>query len=310
MKKLLFIVLIVIAKLCQAQDTLVVIIRPALNLPVSSFDPASLEQIPSIPDNEPTKNMYTGDNPIVYKDNMYIIRFYNLKTKKLIKIGQVDAGMSVEVVANGKTYQRSAEQNEIKMTDLNLDFKKLFNNEVIPQKTSVKISVNINNTNYKILNTILETEFFNPRQHYQSLGQDLGGFWIPTLLYSTNFKSTNEGIPFASLPIGIAYGWKFFGKKGGYIGVSGMGNWLIYNQPSTSSTTVNSSFNLQAITGGVLFDFSDVVSLGCVYGKDFRSNGSDPGLMFVLGIGSKALSFFKKDKEPKSTESFSIRSLR
>ena len=306
-------ILILTSILCistmYSQDTLVVIIRPALTLPVATFDPATLEQKPQTVDSEPLKNMFTTNNsPVVYKGNIYIIRFRNLKTKHLLQIGQLDATMSVTIVANGKIYTRKVQQYELKMTDLNLDFGIIFNGDNIPQSSDVSITVNINNSNFKILNSNLETKFYNPKQHYQSLGQNLGGFWIPTLLYSTNFQATNDGIPFASLPIGIAYGWKFFGKRGNYVGISGMGNWLIYNQ--TSSTSANNTFNLQGLTGGLLLDFSDVASIGFAYGKNFKKGGSDPGFMFVLGIGSKALGFFKKDKESKSSSTFNINSFK
>ena len=309
MKNILLITSLILSfQIVNAQDTLVVIIRPALTLPVASIDPATLEQKPITLDDEPLKNMFVTTTPVIYKNNIFIIRFRDLRSKKLIKIGRLDSSMSVTVVANGKTYKRIIDPIEINMTDLNLDFGTLFNGDNIAQSTEVSISVNINNANYKILNSNLNLKYYNPKQHYQSLGQDLGGLWIPTLLYSTNLKSTNDGIPFASLPIGLAYGWKFYGKRGNFVGISGMGNWLIYTQPS--SATSNTSFNLQGLTGGLLFDFSDVASIGCVYGKNFKSGGIDPGFMFVLGIGSKALGFFKKDKESKSVNSFNIMNIR
>lgn len=286
----------------NAQDTIAVIIRPALDKSkLSKIDPATLEQIPQIPTNAPMENMKVN-NPIVNKNSEYIIRFRDLKTKGLLQIGQLDAAMTVEVIVNSKTYTRNISQGELKMTDLNINFSQLFNGDIIPDNSNIRIVVTTTNKNYEILNTELDTKYYNKIQHYQSLGQDLGGFWIPTLLYSTNFKSTSTGVPFATLPIGIAYGWKFYGKGVGYIGVSAMANWLIYSQPSSSSSTsTNSSFNLQGLTGGILIDFSDIISIGYAYGKNLESGGTDPGSMFVLGIGSKTLSFFKKDKSSQQT---------
>jgi len=37
--------------------------------------------------------------------------------------------------------------------------------------------------------------------------------------------------------------------------------------------------------------------LGYAYGFIFRAGSADPGRMFVLGFGSKAINFPKKDKE-------------
>ncbi len=294
----------------NAQDQLVVIICPAKTLPVAKYNVASLEQEPQIPDNDPTNNMYLGKNPLVFKDNIYIVRFFNTTSNKLLKIGDLDKEMNVEIVANGKRYERNIDKREYKMTDLNLDFGEILGGDNIPQGSEISITVNIKNENFDILSNQLVTRFHNPKQLYQALGQDLKGFWFPTLLFSTNFKSTESGIPFASLPIGLAWGCKFYGKKGGgFVGISGMGNWLIYTQDSRSTTTSNTSFNVAGITGGVLVDFSDVISIGYAYGANFKSGGKDPGSMFVLGVGSKALNFFKKDKEVSSSNNLNLRDL-
>ena len=81
----------------NAQDQLVVIICPAKTLPVAKYNVASLEQEPQIPDNDPTNNMYLGKNPLVFKDNIYIVRFFNTTSNKLLKIGDLDKEICLSV---------------------------------------------------------------------------------------------------------------------------------------------------------------------------------------------------------------------
>ena len=162
--------------------------------------------------------------------------------------------------------------------------------EVFDIKIDYEVPDSIN-----VMDPGFEGEYRLSTSWYQ--GIDIGGakgLWAPVLLFNSNLKADATGIPFASMPVGLAWGKKKYFKNDGYIGLSLMGNWLIYTQgeKDTDLTTIN-SFSFKNVGLGVLLDLNDAIYLGYAYGLDFRSGSKDPGGMFVFGFGPKLISSLK-----------------
>lgn len=285
----------------QKHDLKVVINPSKNNLLLSEYDVLKKQQKPKLPDTAYNYNMYEYNRintPYIYKSTVIIVRLFDQTDKKLMKLGDIDKNIKVKVIIDGNEQLISPTQNEMDMTDFNLVLKDYFNGIELKHYSVVTIQVMANNSNYELNNSIYYGRYFISNfTKYQAFGNDLGGFWFPALQFSSNLKSTTEGVPFASLPIGIAWGAKYSKQKGKYFGASVMANWLIYTQPENTSPATSNSFNLQGATAGILFDINDVITIGYAYGFDFTTSNTDPGHMFVLGFGSKAINFLKKDKE-------------
>ncbi len=160
----------------------------------------------------------------------------------------------------------------------------------------MSIKATFTNATYRVANGPRPDQFTEVGTYHASKIEFYGssGVWIPTLQFSSNLKSSADGIPFASLPIGLAWGAKLLVHRSNYIGGSVMANWLLFNQPVNSVPSPDAtSFTVKALTVGVLFDVNNWASLGVVYGKDFESGVSDPGFMVVFGFGPRLIQSLK-----------------
>ena len=147
-----------------------------------------------------------------------------------------------------------------------------------------------------------DTSYFTLKNQWSwyGLASSGVGFWIPLGLFASNFKATQDGIPFAAFPVGIAVGGRLYIHNSFYLGPSAMVNYAIYastqNQVAANSST-SSTVNLQSGAIGGLLDVGGYVYLGGAYLADFRSNGSSPGAMFVVGLGPQLLQFLQAAKK-------------
>lgn len=164
--------------------------------------------------------------------------------------------------------------------------------------TDVVISLNFEDIDgKKIVIPDFRGRYKDTKQLYSSLNSRTGGFWVPALLFSSNLKADSTGVPFASMPIGIAWGFKKYFKSGWYLGPSVMGNWLVYSEGELNDDLTSSTkFSVSSVSLGLLLDVNDAIYIGYSYGFDFREGATDPGHMLVIGFGSKAISFLKKKK--------------
>ncbi|RYE26540.1 MAG: hypothetical protein EOP51_00290 [Sphingobacteriales bacterium] len=285
--------------LLQAQPALPemgVIINPIDDLDsIAEYNPATGGQ--TITATSPNFNMYVykyGRVKYIDKDEPVIIRFFDRTNNKILPLRTVDRNMIVHVDINGNKKEfKPANQG---MTDINVDIKELYANEMDKLKhyDPVSIRVDVTNGDYSIENMTYQGRLYKSKiVKYTSFNADLGGFWFPILLFSSNLKSTSQGVPFASLPVGAAWGLKYITNKGRYVGWSVMGNWLIYTEPENTSISAANSFHLASATLGTIIDFNDVCTIGYAHGFDFKTGGSNPGHMLVIGFGSKVLSFLK-----------------
>jgi hypothetical protein len=295
----------------KRKDALIMAIEPAKNKDsLSRFDDA--EGITLNPVRSPAQNMYSCQHCAVRKKTFFIVRFHD--STGVLTIGKVDTGISISVKVNGVSYPVPKVSHPFRETDINIDFDSLLGSTVVPAYSQVVITatLKVDTTKYYFENDEANFVYTNKFQPYQTFGQNIAGFWLPALVYySTNFKPSAQGIPFAALPIGLAWGYKWYHKSGGYTGLSAMGNLMFYTPPTnvtsssgTNSNPPSSSFTLQGFTIGALLDINDWVSVGYVYGKSFQTGVPDAGNMFVIALGSNLLSLFKLSK-PATTSSSS-----
>lgn len=300
--------------MAQSHDVYVYIRSVSSYSHVAKFDPAAGHQVPQIPDDNPTLYMWGNDELNIYKGSIVVIRFFDMKTKKLITAGEADQGNNMSVTIkigtdNEISYPISAEDRM--MTDLNVRFDEDKVSTALTGTQPVAVTLKFTNPSYKILSRtgVLDAETSKGEYHasnfklYQAFGADTKGFWVPTLQFSSNLKSDNNGIPFAALPIGAAWGFKRMGSGGGYVGFSVMVNWMIYS-PSSNTSTANSvpdsntsTFTVSSFTTGAIIDINNVFTIGYAYGKTFKNGQTDPGSMFVLGFGPKLIDFMKGGKK-------------
>jgi hypothetical protein len=300
----------------QAPERLDVYIRGVANykheLPVHDGNAINLpKQKPIIDKTNLMSNLWEVENQLsVWENSIVVIRVFNQTTGRVMTMGELGS-IVVTVVVDydmpGPVTVRAPALtlNEKDMTDFTITFDEshlLAGPAALQQLRSLKgnpkimISFKINNPNYVIANSNepdskSETGYFHASK-IEKYGA--GGFWIPMLAFSTNGKSTANGIPFASLPIGLAWGGKLFVKRSHYIGASLMGNWLIYNQPSNSLPDVNtSSFTVKALTYGIMFDFDNYGGVGVVYGRNFQKGVPNPRYMATINFGPALIQLLK-----------------
>ncbi len=151
---------------------------------------------------------------------------------------------------------------------------------------------------FDIYETKFKGKYLSRREFYKSFKSNTSGVWVPAALFSSNLKSDENGVPFASLPVGIAWGGKFYLKNGAYLGGSIMLNWLIHSEGKTSvDFTSQNDWSLSNLTVGTIIDINDALYLGYAYGFDLSTNGDHAGHMLVLGFGLSALNFLKTSKK-------------
>lgn len=316
MKSLSLLVSVLLFTANSFSQELNVIINPADRFDaISKPDIPTRSQTPVINDGEPYTNMYRYNRPNIptlYTNHIIIIRFLettvganNAVISRLKKVGEIDPTMKVKVRIGSVEKIITPKPEERNMTDFNIFLEENFDpaTDGVRHNDPISVIVEFTNATYaadKINNPSYTGRYFISNWNlYQAFGAETAGFWMPSVLFSSNLRSTEDGVPFASLPIGLAWGAKYTSQKGRYVGFSVMANWLIYTQPENSTIDTSTSFNLGGLTYGLAVDINDVITLGYAYGNNFRKGYSDPGHMFVLGFGSKALNFLKKDKPEK-----------
>jgi hypothetical protein len=251
----------------------------------------------------------SSDYKDVFKYSLIAIRVYSIEDSSLVKLGDVGLKNVKLYVGNLSPIIIPISNDNLKIHDKYIDVKKLLeeldengnNKYVFNHNDRVRIELEFNQNDMNII-TIppFNGTFKNTTSPYSGLNSNTGGFWIPVFLFSSNLKSGENGIPFAAMPIGVAWGWKKFNSKGKYKGVSVMGNWLIYSEGEENEDfTTSTNFSVSNISIGTIIDLNDVIYLGYAYGFDFRTNISDPGHMFVLGFGSGAIRYLKSNKNNK-----------
>ena len=275
------------------------------------------KQNPKVPDDKPLDNIWNVENDIwVYKNANIIVRFHDQTNGKILKIDQVDAAsnlkieISVEVSStNTISIPVTLTPNQRQMSDIVLKFddKNLLldpalrdNLKLLKGNYPIKIKVGFNNAQYRIANSNIVTEKVEHGTYRATQIEMYGksGFWLPVLQFSSNLKSTEEGVPFASQPIGLAFGAKRLIKRKSYIGGSLMFNWLFYNQPQNSlPTSSTNSFTVKAVTYGVNFDFGNWITLGVVYGRNFQKGVPNPGYMMTIGFAPKLIQSVKAKED-------------
>ena len=122
------------------------------------------------------------------------------------------------------------------------------------------------------------------------------GFWIPVGLLVSNFKTTQDGIPLGTFPVGIAVGGRLYIRDSLYVGPSAMVSYATYpstQNQATANASSSSTVNLQSGALGGLLDIGGYVYLGGAYLADLRSRGSSPGAMFVMGVGPQLVQFLQ-----------------
>lgn len=118
--------------------------------------------------------------------------------------------------------------------------------------------------------------------------------WLPVALFSTNFKSNEEGISLAPMPIGLGLGTRINTSKGRYLGISAVGSWLIApEKKATDAEKPSGNFNFKQITLGGILDLSNFAYVGYAYGLDLTSKHNHQGHLLVVGIAPGALQLFQ-----------------
>lgn len=272
---------------------------------ISSYDARQGAQIPVIPNDQPNTNLiqfgdYGPNVPIrIYDYSILIVRFYDQDNDRLLTVGQVNPSISLKV--ENTIIPVPINQITNLMTDVNIDVSSLLTNTNVNPGDIIELVIKVSNPSFNLLLPEFKGVYTSRIRNYQALNSDTKGFWFPAFQFSSNLKQTDNGVPFATLPIGIAYGKKWQTNTNMYFGLSGMLNWLIYTQPEGQSidqtVATSNSFNVQNIGYGAMFDLNDVITLGYIYGNNLRQGQSNPGHMLVLGFGSRFFNYFKKDKE-------------
>lgn len=124
-----------------------------------------------------------------------------------------------------------------------------------------------------------------------SLASSVAGFWIPVGMFGSNFRTNEDGITLAALPIGLAFGGQYNFQNGHHLGISVFASWAI--APQKTATATNGNYTVASISPGAFLDIDGFAYLGYGYAADFRDGHKDPGHMMVLGVGPKLLEFLK-----------------
>ncbi len=129
-----------------------------------------------------------------------------------------------------------------------------------------------------------------------SWASNASGFWIPIGLFGTDFHANSDGITLAALPVGVAWGGQYNFSGTNYLGLSIILDWTI--APQKTDGTNSGNYTLSAGSLGGIVDLDGYVYLGYAYAADVRalagnSGYTNPGSMFVVGVGPKLLEVLK-----------------
>jgi hypothetical protein len=142
--------------------------------------------------------------------------------------------------------------------------------------------------------TIKQKNYFqyrNNSEFYSAFGNILG-FWFPINMYSTNFKTTENGVLFSAMPVGIAWGAKWNIYTDFFIGGSITCNWTIANAKNKSKN----SFFLQDISIGILADFGGWFYFGYAHPINLTDQQLGLSNQFIIGIGTDITNLFAGKK--------------
>lgn len=230
------------------------------------------------------------DFPIGVSDEKLVITFYDYDTSKNTigkKVKLKDAGVkSISIIVDNvlllnkeiMDYEKNYENYHVGLSQLkNLKSGSII--QVLINKSDDITYFDGNSAYFK---------YFSPTTFYGPLKNAIPGLWFPTGMFATNFNRTDNGIIFAPMPIGVAWGMKFNTKKGNYWGTSLCANWLIYQQKT------DNNINFNSIAPGILLDINNLITVGVVYGIDLTSKKINPGFSLVVGIAPDLLNLIKK----------------
>ncbi|MBR9923315.1 MAG: hypothetical protein GYB31_20985 [Bacteroidetes bacterium] len=233
-------------------------------------------------------------NKDLYEKGVISLRFTDLENAYIFDLQE--AGLtSVDVRAGEKEFSLRAEeiQASARCFDLNIPIQRIVDELRLLPYEEFKIQLHFHGVHQVAPGSDGRKFLFKGRMAPYS--QVLDGGWMPISLFSSNFKPVEEGgIPFSSQPVGGAWGKKlYFNSQRKFLGVSAVGNWLIY-PVSNPGQTDDDSFSLSGGSTGLLLDVGSWFYLGGAYGFDFESEKSDkPKLMGVVGLGPKFFALFK-----------------
>lgn len=228
----------------------------------------------------------------LYEKGVITIRFVELDQNVIFTI-QEAAVSSLEFTSGERTFSMLGDEVQVaaRCFDLNIPVKKVVDALQLLPYESFTIKINFHG-----LHTITpgsEHRSFLYKGMVAPYSKVLDGGWMPLSLFSSNFKPVAEGgIPFSSQPIGGAWGKKLYlNSERKFLGISGVGNWLIYpttdpNQPE------DDSFSLSGGSLGMLLDVGSWFYVGTSYGFDFQGQ-ENPKMLGVIGLGPKFFSLFK-----------------
>lgn len=118
---------------------------------------------------------------------------------------------------------------------------------------------------------------------------DIIGIWWPIGLFATNFKTSDQGLEFAALPVSAALGARrWFGSEF-YLGPSFLVSYAVGNKATDAGNVF-----LTGAAAGFMLDFGSYLYVSGTYQWDFTKGGPprerDPGWMLGVGAGPGLLS--------------------
>lgn len=135
-----------------------------------------------------------------------------------------------------------------------------------------------------------ETRYARWRNGFSLPGLGHSGFWIPVGLFASDLsRDAGTGIPFATMPVGLAWGVQF-NLKNISLGVSAFASWMV-RASTEESTDTGAGFTLQSLALGALINIGGWVAVGAGHAWDFgRADGvDDPGWFFTFGLGPRLI---------------------
>lgn len=129
-------------------------------------------------------------------------------------------------------------------------------------------------------------------------GGGLVGVWIPIGIFATNFKTTDDGLQFAAMPVGIGVGSRLWGSDRYYTGFSAILMWSLSSVATSSGS--GQSVSLKSAGAGLLVDFGSwlYLTLSYQFVLSKATNEQQPGLMVGVGVGPKFLEVAKGEQKP------------
>jgi hypothetical protein len=259
------------------------------------WDMPKLSDLASVQDESPITLLPTRIEPpkltpFLRKDHEIIIKFLDSSSgsPRLITIREAQLQI-VSFRVNGEEVDKwEPVQEELNQFEVKIPLERI---KKVETNSRVDIIARFGNNITKSHNFI----YFRPQVGYSIANQE-SYLWFPLSIFSTNFKSEENGIPFAPTPITVAFGFKsYYPRSNNYFGFSGIGGfvWTADKENNQDSGTANQIKILSKAAFGVLIDLSGYFYFGPAYVADFRKDFKDPGFVLVVGIGPRLLEFLK-----------------